>query len=679
MDFLAQLPVTYLLSTITTIILIAYAILLYRITGRNRSADKLVSAFTIVMLLGFGYHLWLFNLMAHEASFIQYDSPMSRVLFSVQYSLEMFLANTLLFKGEVKEILQEQIFMFQGYLVLYGMAILTSGFSIFHFLSRRLFNWFWLTFHKANSKAHIFIGINDASLCLASDIMKNHSDERVIFIDLPNQQDNPQGMSVWDIVGAFFKDSKEHKELNNYVVLKAGKGIDKIVGWLKRADSDVYVLSDSQEQNISILESLWEHKELKCKIYCHAKREGMINRYDNIADVDNRIIFIDSSFLSVVSLKKSKDNAMLPVRYVDIAQYPDTKRKLGYVTSEFHCAVIGFGETGKEALKFLYEFGAFPNKDNGKVPFKCHIFDNNLAKELGEFGIDLTTLRSPAAMEPEFKLHSCGVNTLEFRAEISKIIGKLNYIIICLGNDNLNLETALDIVECAAIENRNTGDKFCIAIKQSKTSKLNQDTLDNANRAYNNCIHSFGLTEDIWKMQFIKTEELDADARRFYASYLKLSEIYNLSMGWKPDPTWEQREEKGIRSEIYKKRCEARRKKMQDYSNCLHKTTKQLLCESYNEPTSYNKLAKHILTINEGSKHCEGEDIVTKNILEHLAVCEHLRWEASHLLMGYKPTTGNTDDLKKLHCCIKPYNELSEIIKHYDWLVVKNSLASIGE
>lgn len=678
MEFFAQLPVTYLLSTITTIILTAYAILLYRITGRNRSADKLVSAFTIVLLLGFGYHLWLFNLMAHEASFIQYDSPMSRVLFSVQYSLEMFLANTLLFKGEVKEILQEQVFMFQGYLVLYGMAILTSGFSIFHFLSRRLFNWFWLTFHKANSKANIFIGINEASLCLAGDIMENHSDERVIFIDLPNQQDNPQGMSVWDIVGAFFKDSKECKELRNYVVLKAGKGIDKIVGWLKRADSDVYILSDSQEQNIAILESLWEHKELKCKIYCHAKREGMINRYDSIADVEDRIRFIDSSFLSVVSLKKSKDNAMLPVRYVDIAQYPDTKRKLGYVTSEFHCAVIGFGETGKEALKFLYEFGAFPNRNNGKVPFKCHIFDNNLTKELGEFGLDLATLRSPVAMEPEFKLHSCGVNTLEFRTEISKIIGKLNYIVICLGNDNLNLETAIDIVECATMESRDTGDKLCIAIKQTKTSKLNQDTLDNANETYGNCIHPFGLTKDIWKMNFIKTEELDADAQRFYESYSKLSDIFNLSMGWKPNPTWKERED-DIRSKIYKKRCEARRKKMQDYSNSLHKTTKQLLCESYNEPDTYHKLAEQILTINEGSKHCKGEDIVTKNILEHLAVCEHLRWEASHLLMGYKPTTGNTDDLKKLHCCIKPYNELSEIIKHYDWLVVKNSLARIEE
>lgn len=673
MNFFAQLPVTYLLSTITTIVLVAYAILLYRITGRNRSADKLVGAFTIVFLLGTVYHLWLFGLIANAVEFLTYDSLMSRVLFSVQYSLEMFLANTLLFKGEVKEVLQEQAFMFQGYLVLYGMAILTSGFSIFHFLSRRLFNWLWLTFHNAKNKAHIFIGINDASLCLAGDIMENYSSERVIFIDLPDQQDNPQGMSIWDIVGGFFKDSKEHKELNNYVVLKAGKGIDKITKWLKKEDNDVYILSGNQEHNITILESLWERRDLKCNIYCHAKREGMINRYDSIADVKNRIRFIDSSFLSVVSLKKSKDNALLPVNYVDIAQYSDTGRKLGYVTSEFHCAVIGFGETGKEALKFLYEFGAFPDKNNGKVPFKCHIFDNNLAKELGEFGIDLTTLRSPLAMEPEFKLHSCGVNTLEFHTEISKIIGRLNYIIICLGNDNLNIETALDIVECAAIESRDTGDKFCIAIKQSKISKLNQDTLKNANRAYKNCIHPFGLTEEIWKMHFIKTEELDKNARIFYESYSTLSDIFNQSMGWNPNPTWDERDKMGIRSEIYEERCKARRQKMQDYSNCLHKTTKQLLCNPY------DGLAEQILTINEGSHHCKEEDVATKNILEHLAVCEHLRWEASHLMMGYKPTTGNTDDLKKLHCCLKPCNELSEVIIHYDWLVVKNSLATIDE
>lgn len=668
MNFLTQLPVTYLLSTITTIVLVAYTILLYRITGRNRSADKLVGAFTIVFLLGTVYHLWLFGSIASDIDFLTYDSLMSRVLFSAQYSLEMFLANTLLFKGEVKEVLQGQAFMYQSYLVLYGMAILTSGFSIFHFLSRRLYNWFWLTFHKATRKAHIFIGVNDASLCLSSDIMAHHSDERVIFIDLLDQQDNPQGVSIWDIVGGFFKDSKEHEELSSYVVLKAGKGIGKITKWLKKEENDVYILSDSQEQNVSILEALWEHKELKCRIYCHAKKEGLINRYDNIADVEDRVRFVDSSFLSVVALKKWRDNAMLPVKYVDVAEDTETKRRLGYVTSEFHCAVIGFGETGKEALKFLYEFGAFPNKDNGKVPFKCHIFDNNLAKELGEFGVDLTTLRSPVAKEPEFELHSCAVDTIEFRTEMSKIIGKLNYIVVCLGDDNMNVETALNIVECAAIESRDTSDKFCVAIKQAKTSKLNQDTLDNANKAYNNCIHTFGLTKDIWTLRLINNEELDADARRFYESYSKLSDIFNQSMGWAPNPTWNEREKKGVRSENYKDRCKARRQKSQDYSNSLHKTTKQILCEPY------GNLAEQILVINEDTIHCLEDDITAKEVLEHLAVCEHLRWEASHMMMGYKPTTGGTDDLKKLHCYIKPYDKLGDVIKHYDWLVVKNSL-----
>lgn len=668
MSVFTQLPVTNLFSTIATIILIAYAILLYRITGRNRSSDKLVGAFTIVFLLGTVYHLWLFGSIASDIDFLTYDSLMSRVLFSAQYSLEMFLANTLLFKGEVKEVLQGQAFMYQSYLVLYGMAILTSGFSIFHFLSRRLYNWFWLTFHKATRKAHIFIGVNDASLCLSSDIMAHHSDERVIFIDLPDQQDNPQGVSIWDIVGGFFKDSKEHEELSSYVVLKAGKGIGKITKWLKKEENDVYILSDSQEQNVSILEALWEHKELKCRIYCHAKKEGLINRYDNIADVEDRVRFVDSSFLSVVALKKWRDNAMLPVKYVDVAEDTETKRRLGYVTSEFHCAVIGFGETGKEALKFLYEFGAFPNKDNGKVPFKCHIFDNNLAKELGEFGVDLTTLRSPVAKEPEFELHSCGVDTIEFRTEMSKIIGKLNYVVVCLGNDNMNVETTLNIVECAAIESRDTSDKFCVAIKQAKTSKLNQDTLDNANKAYNGCIHTFGLTKDIWTLRLISNEELDADARRFYESYSELSDKFNLSMGWEANPTWNEREKKGVRSENYKDRCKARRQKSQDYSNSLHKTTKQILCEPY------GNLAEQILVINEDTIHCLEDDITAKEVLEHLAVCEHLRWEASHMMMGYKPTTGGTDDLKKLHCYIKPYDKLCDVIKHYDWLVVKNSL-----
>ena len=684
MDFIIQALIPNLPRIIMSIILIAYFILLYRITGRNRNSDKLLGAFALIALLGIAYHIWLFSIIT-QATFMKYDNLMSRLLFSIQYSLEMFLANTIIFKGEVLKTLEDNTIMFQCYLTLYFMAIMTSGFSIFHFLSRRFHNWFWLTFHKPSNNTHIFIGINDASLWLAKDIMSNieknnrkklkHPKEQIIFIDLPDQQDNLQGISIWDIIARFFKDSKDTEKLSKYIVLRAGKGIDKITKWLERKESTVYILSDNQALNISILEDLWKRTEFKCKIYCHAKKEGLINKYDNITDVEDRVRFVDSSYLAVISLKTSNNGEMLPVKYVDIAEAPDTKNKLGYVTSAFNCAIIGFGETGKEALKFLYEFGAFPDKNNEKSPFKCHIFDNNLSQALGDFGVDLTTLRSPVAKESEFELHPCAVNTIKFREEMCQLIKRLNYIVICLGNDNLNMETALNILEYTSIEGRNTKNKFCIAIKQANTNTLNQATLNNANVAYNNCIHPFGLTEKIWKMDFISNKELDSEASSFYESYKELSDILgkenNEENEWKPSPTWDEREKNGIRSKDYKKRCKARRQKAQDYSNIFHQTTKRMLCEPH------DKLAELILSVNVDTTHCKEGDTTTERILEHLAVCEHLRWEASHMLMGYRPTKGDTDDLKKLHCCIKPYNELDETTKHYDWLVVKNSLSDL--
>ena len=83
-----------------------------------------------------------------------------------------------------------------------------------------------------------------------------------------------------------------------------------------------------------------------------------------------------------------------------------------------------------------------------------------------------------------------------------------------------------------------------------------------------------------------------------------------------------------------------------------------------------------IYEINDKDKHCDEE---YKELLEHLAVCEHLRWEASHLMLGYRPTTGGNEPARKLHNCIKPYSQLDYNKQHYDWLVVKNSIGDAEE
>lgn len=338
---------TPLYFILTACFLLLYSVILYNITGKNRNASKLLWAFGTIALLGFIFHMHLFCVVTQNG-FTNFNDVISRILFSIQYSLEMFIANTIMFKGEVMSALKDNTHLFYIFVPLYGAAVLTSGFTIFHFLSRRLYTWFWLSTHKQNGiKTHVFVGINKASEKLAADIAKADQNEQIIFIDLFEQQDNPQGLSIWDIIGRFFRDSEEVENLSEYTVLKEGRSLRKLKEWLSCDKTTVYILSDDQTRNLSLLESLWERgKSFECKIFCHAKKEGLVNIYDSITDIKDRVTFVDSSYLAIESLKKG-NGALLPVHFVDIATDPTNTYKMGYVESAFNSAIIGFGETGK--------------------------------------------------------------------------------------------------------------------------------------------------------------------------------------------------------------------------------------------------------------------------------------------------------------------------------------------
>ena len=72
------------------------------------------------------------------------------------------------------------------------------------------------------------------------------------------------------------------------------------------------------------------------------------------------IELIDSSFLSILELKQNKDAH--PVNFVELEK-DDTDKNTGIVTSSFNAMILGFGDTGQEALSYLYEFSAFLGKD----------------------------------------------------------------------------------------------------------------------------------------------------------------------------------------------------------------------------------------------------------------------------------------------------------------------------
>ena len=98
--------------------------------------------------------------------------------------------------------------------------------------------------------------------------------------------------------------------------------------------------------------------------------------------------------------------------------------------------------------------------------------------------------------------------------------------------------------------------------------------------------------------------------------------------------------------------------------------TKKRICDSY-----YHQFAENIVSPEsfDGTSHYDGVSDEVGKVLEYLAVGEKLRWNASHEILGYVRGQ-ETDDQIKTHKYLGSYDELEPQVRHYDWLVVRNSL-----
>ena len=79
---------------------------------------------------------------------------------------------------------------------------------------------------------------------------------------------------------------------------------------------------------------------------------------------------------------------------------------------------------------------------------------------------------------------------------------------------------------------------------------------------------------------------------------------------------------------------------------------------------------------------CQSEEEKRWNTkLVNVSICEHLRWNASHLMMGYvrmpnPKGSSSCDEKRKQHLCIVNWNELPQEpdYKEYDYMVVKTTI-----
>ena len=633
-------------------------------------------------------------------------------------SLSMFVGNT-----SFQEI-SEECTNSPAYMTLFGLihlsAITISAVVVINFFWKRLastliMKWWWVqaSLFKQKKTVNIFFGSNEPSFILASE-MRNR-EEHIVFIDSSDETDRNHQMTLSQIFGLFPYDrelmqhvkgrncvimntacdiAKEEKD-NEYILDKLGIG--KLRTIINKSEKvRIFFLSDNALANVKSIiniqdDIVFKHPICEIDIFLHAPR----NSHNIALERKNRkkedykqhpaVHIIDSSYLAIQWLKTHPK--FHPVQFVSQSK---EEQKRGVVNNAFNALIIGFGETGREAASFLYEFASFVTDKQVRSPFKCHIVDPKIKALESEFLMNRPALK----YKKEFEFISVSDKNEDYWGKIEEIMPALQYAIVSTGSDELNMKIAINLYQLAVRCKDNNLSNFKIFVRSY--SRENEQLMERVANFYNEKngvslgeIVVFGKMADIYTYDNIVLDKVLREAKRYGDKYFEAFEKLERIVGK------EDKELTGL-AEIRKKH----RSLSQDIANSLHASTKFLLMGLDDEKLlriftgkDLSELEQHVKSLlveisNFSDAHeflfgkdyeeIRGDEI--KQLMYNMALCEHLRWDAAHEMMGYTYGDEKNETVKR-HDCLTEYSKLPKFKKNprydkgvYDYLVLETSI-----
>ena len=637
-----------------------------------------------------------------------------------------------------------------------------------------------IRFEQAEGKKlYVFFGITRTARILAKDIRAKEEDSIIVFVE--NRKENANlfnSVSFSSVLGLLrhrggaydmaaevdahliisnvmmsspecddlIVRMRKEKVSNNDIKRSLGlKHFFRLAEWAQ--DVHCFFLYDDEQTNINgannlrfLINNVYEEKvkmapdaPIKLKIHCWARKDGRTQMLE-IPDGNDctEIKILDSSLLSVQSLMQQP--AYHPVQFVNV----DTNT--ASVTSRFESLIIGFGETGQDALKFLYEFGAFlhhdsatiPEKDESNTstlatyrsPFHCDVVDGQIATLKPTFLSQAPAIKDAYNMkktlsgwiadysDPLVSFHQVKVGDKEYISLLENVIKKVNYVIIALGNDELNLSTFKNLMEIAVRTRGGEMERLKIFVRNysNEYSDTSEKYVEYYNRLFANKKASpvvlFGQESTLFSYKLIVSDEITNHAQKYYEAYRSLKNAHEdktitaSTFDERKDPKWETRHRR-VRDIYNKNYCwwtpqGIKRKELQDINNDLHKPTKLHLIGVHESNKSRLKELADAIEFTKEGKSFEFVDKspIVKLIYTNLARVEHLRWNASHEMLGYvcpNPEKAkeqpNCNEDEKTHNCLVAWSELPDVTaihnkldpkypvdyQAYDYLVVKTT------
>lgn len=675
-----------LLYFVLPIVVIIVLFLLYKMRHKVSISRTGLSIWATVTFIT-GYVVYLLGYTQGGTA----DSLFALIIRPMLSAIGMFLYNCNM--GDINDMRESSLYM-TVFALAHFSAVLVSTVTVTLFWGVRIkskASLFFYSFKRKFRELHIFWGINENSIQLAKDILKKDSDTsksndtKVIFVALPRTDDKSLKLpTVASLLSSHSYNEDEVRAVaelegadvifanNDYNSLKSHNqsflknvGLGRLAKYIRKSEKiDVYMMSYKALDNIKGVEairhdSIVVNKKDDLQFYCLAKRENAnIILENSLLSEKVNVKFLDSAFLSLQSLMLDHNEGETCVSDFNYKNHPvnfvDVDPATGGVTSKFTSLVLGFGTTGQNVLKFIYEYGAFADPDGNKSPFKCHVFDDNMGTILPQFLHSVPFLKD----SDEVEFHDLNNKTQDFWDIVERELDDLNYVVLALGSDNENI-TVLGELFHLILEKRNQGfHNVHICIRSYDA--LYEPILDRLVSGYNkvvgdseqNAICVFGKSSHVFSREMIKNDELQKLADDFESQYNRNCKL----------PNFEKANKKADKDDMsFYDYQSKRRKQYMNYSNGLHIYTKMMLLKANVKNNPLNTSVEAV---------------------SNVSITEHLRWNAATYMMGYTlmtekvkaETSGTCNEKYRQHICLVPFYDLDDDNRGYDVQVVAKTI-----
>lgn len=687
----------------------------YRKEARKKVISHLMGCAIVVFIFGcalYAVGFW------HEGTA---NNVVAAIFRSVTASMEMFVSESELI--EVREECKDDLIYMLLFSATHFLAICISAAFIIHIMGIRFRSYLKMRFARKNQNdIYVFFDLSQEAINLAKDVYKTKGKDgnyQIVFVKTPVEESHLERFSfshilsfadnrsetIEDLIGinAFLTNSRksvaigmDEREWDDTV------GLNTLRRYLKKSSGEklFFCLSSNEDNNVNtavVLSKRYSNAK-KHQIYCRANRNSITESFASL-----NLNIIDSASLAVLELKKNV--AFQPVSFVK----PDHKN--GIATKPFKAMIIGFGEIGFEAYSFLYEFSAFVGKNIEENPFRCDIIDPKSKQLENSLYIHCPALEEKA----HIVFHEGTIESNRCLIEVQ--IKTVDYIVVCTDNDQENLSIGITLLNLAYKYREHSAKLgIFIGVNNNKEYKKAQEIA----KFYNECgkkdkeehiyefnMIPFGAKQTLFTYKNIIDNEILDRAKEFYYEYQKTSNLLDASNKYvcaeDKDAEWnKRREDKKQTVELgLSNKNELMQKEAQDMANVWHVQTKLYLvgaCDQDKKTGCKHSIEERrkelfkcidtvmqqlIVRLEKGrendeplldsyefiqeriSEYEQKHGVPTgeyKTLFENLAKCEHLRWNASNRMLGYRTyedAEGNQKHyLRKTHACMVSNEEL---------------------